>query len=131
MTWLALCCDYEIIFHILKNILYAFIARKQPNLSLAASIKIDKSFIDELDDRNEHPLIESILVIGRQVGLVVIAEGVETEKQHNRLIEMGGDGFQGYLFSRPLPEKEFVQWIISNDGLVLPRGESGITPGLL
>lgn len=94
-------------------------------------IKIDKSFIDELDDRNEHPLIESILVIGRQVGLVVIAEGVETEKQHNRLIEMGGDGFQGYLFSRPLPEKEFVQWIISNDGLVHPRGESGITPGLL
>ena len=89
-------------------------------------IKIDKSFIDELDECREHPLIESILVIGRQIGLVVIAEGVETERQLNRLIEMGGDGFQGYLFSRPLPEKGFVQWIISNDGLIHPRGKSGV-----
>ena len=94
-------------------------------------IKIDKSFIDELDESKEHPLIESILVIGRQTGLVVIAEGVETERQHKRLIEMGGDGFQGYLFSRPLPEKAFIQWIKSNDGLIHPHGESGVELGPL
>ena len=46
--------------------------------------------------------------------LDVVAEGVETEVQRDILLQLGCVNFQGYLFSRPLPEKEFVQWLSRN-----------------
>ena len=77
-------------------------------------IKIDQSFVSELDPKEEHPLVESMLAIGRHMKLAVIAEGVETEMQRDILLQLGCVNFQGYLFSRPLPENEFVQWLSKN-----------------
>jgi len=77
-------------------------------------IKIDQSFVSELDRKEDHPLVESILAIGRHMKLAVIAEGVETEIQRDILLQLGCVNFQGYLFSRPLPEKEFLQWLGGN-----------------
>ena len=74
-------------------------------------MKIDKSFVQELDQATEHPLIESMIAIGRHMGLSVIAEGVETKAQRDILLQLGCRHFQGYLFSRPLPEDAFVQWL--------------------
>jgi diguanylate cyclase (GGDEF)-like protein len=74
-------------------------------------MKIDKSFVQELDQATEHPLIESMIAIGRHMGLSVIAEGVETKAQRDILLQLGCRHFQGYLFSRPLPEDVFVQWL--------------------
>ncbi|WP_407275445.1 EAL domain-containing protein [Halothiobacillus sp. DCM-1] len=74
-------------------------------------LKIDKSFIDELQQKNHHPLIESMYAIAEHMALTVVAEGVETEQQCQTLIRMGAQSFQGYLFSKPLTEADFLRWL--------------------
>lgn len=77
-------------------------------------IKIDKAFVDELSTAHEHPLAESLIAIGRYRQLDIIAEGVELPPQREMLIGLGCDKFQGHLFSRPLPEKDFLEWVAQN-----------------
>jgi diguanylate cyclase (GGDEF)-like protein len=74
-------------------------------------LKIDKAFVDALETSAHEPLVESMIAIGRNMGLQVVAEGVETEVQLERLKALGCNVFQGYLFSRPLPEADFQQWL--------------------
>ncbi|ACX96507.1 EAL domain-containing protein [Halothiobacillus neapolitanus] len=75
-------------------------------------LKIDKSFIDELEKTDdEQPLLASIYAIGIHMHLAIIAEGVETQNQCERLISMGGKAFQGYLFSKPLTELDLIAWL--------------------
>ena len=74
-------------------------------------IKIDQAFVSELIDTEEHPLVESMIAIGRHMKLTVIAEGVETGKQHDILTKLGCERFQGYFFSTPLPEQGFLAWL--------------------
>jgi diguanylate cyclase (GGDEF)-like protein/PAS domain S-box-containing protein len=74
-------------------------------------LKIDKAFIDELLISQDHTLVESIMAIGRCMKLKVIAEGVESEIQRDALLGLGCTQFQGYLFSKPLPETEFLKWV--------------------
>lgn len=69
------------------------------------SLKIDKSFVDDIS-RNDSSMIESIIHIGHQRGLVVIAEGVEKREQLEYLIRYNCDKVQGYYYSRPVPEDE-------------------------
>jgi diguanylate cyclase (GGDEF)-like protein/PAS domain S-box-containing protein len=76
-------------------------------------VKIDKSFIAELDKSVDNPLVETMIAIGRHMRLGVVAEGVETEKQRTVLIQLGCERFQGYLYTPPLPEREFLQWLAS------------------
>ncbi|AOO64813.1 putative diguanylate cyclase [Sulfurospirillum halorespirans DSM 13726] len=67
-------------------------------------LKIDKSFIRDLaSDHADVILVQTILGIGKRFGLDVVAEGVETEEQYQRLRDMGCRYFQGYLFSKPTP----------------------------
>jgi diguanylate cyclase (GGDEF)-like protein/PAS domain S-box-containing protein len=75
------------------------------------AIKIDQSFVGELDGVKEHPLVETIVAIGRHMRLGVVAEGVESEAQRETLVKLGCEGFQGYLFCRPLPEPAFLKWL--------------------
>jgi EAL domain-containing protein (putative c-di-GMP-specific phosphodiesterase class I) len=49
--------------------------------------------------------------MGHALGLQVLAEGVETPAQQSLLLEMGCDGFQGYVFSRPLARSEFLAYV--------------------
>lgn len=74
-------------------------------------LKIDKTFVDALETTAHEPLVESMISIGRHMGLQVIAEGVETAVQLQRLQALGCNAFQGYLFSRPLAEPQFVEWL--------------------
>jgi diguanylate cyclase (GGDEF)-like protein len=68
------------------------------------TIKIDGSFVSTLDRDEEEPAVVGALVdLGHALGLDVVAEGVETDAQLARLRELGCDGAQGFLFSRPLP----------------------------
>jgi diguanylate cyclase (GGDEF)-like protein len=72
-----------------------------------STLKIDKSFIDLLStDHPQGSLVEEIIRIGRRMNLTVVAEGVETQYQLDRLTEKGCDRIQGYFFSRPLPPEE-------------------------
>jgi len=74
-------------------------------------IKIDRTFVSELDNTDRHPLVESMLAIGRHMHLEVVAEGVETEQQRDILVALGCTRIQGFLFSHPLPEHDFTQWL--------------------
>ncbi|WP_295012463.1 EAL domain-containing protein [Sulfuricurvum sp.] len=66
-------------------------------------LKIDQSFIRDLtSDQNDVIIVKTIISIGQKFGLDVIAEGVETEKQYEKLVLMGCNHFQGYLFGRPV-----------------------------
>ncbi|MBB1487849.1 sensor domain-containing protein [Oceanospirillum sediminis] len=74
-------------------------------------LKIDKAFVDEIRPGERQPLIESMISIGRHMNLDVLAEGVETEKQKQQLVQMGCQNFQGYLFSRPMAMSDFPEWL--------------------
>lgn len=71
-------------------------------------LKIDRSFVhDIVGDVNSGAIAESIVLLGRALGLSVIAEGVETEAQRDHLARLGCRSYQGWLFSRPLPIRDF------------------------
>ncbi len=75
-------------------------------------LKIDRSFVADLaSDHNDAAIVQTIITMGRTLGLDVIAEGVETEAQLERLDQFGCAAFQGYLFSRPLPVEAFDAWL--------------------
>lgn len=60
--------------------------------------------------------LSSIVAIGHALGMTVVGEGVETEAQWSALAAMGCDGFQGYLWSRPLAADAFVEWVAAQQG---------------
>ncbi len=71
-------------------------------------IKIDQSFVRDIsDDENDATIVRTIISLGLNLGLNVIAEGVETLAQRDFLIQHHCLAFQGYLFARPLPIEGF------------------------
>ncbi len=71
------------------------------------TIKIDKSFIDDLQSPKEREFVSLIINIAKNLDLKVVAEGVETREQLDLLAHMRCDIYQGYLCSKPLPAREF------------------------
>lgn len=67
-------------------------------------LKIDRSFVTGLGPSSEEAaIIEVIIAMADRLGLLVIAEGVETEKERDTLLQLGCHSFQGYLYSKPVP----------------------------
>ena len=66
-------------------------------------LKVDKSFIDHVGERDGGALVQAIVHMARSLRMRVVAEGIEEEAQAQLLREMGCDLGQGYRFSRPLP----------------------------
>jgi diguanylate cyclase (GGDEF)-like protein len=77
-------------------------------------LKIDKTFVQELDESDQYCLVQSILAISHFMKLGVVAEGIETLHQRDLLVQFGCEIFQGYLFSRPLPETDFLEWVVNH-----------------
>ena len=73
-----------------------------------AQLKIDRSFIrDVMNDPDDAVIARTIVALARNLGLNVIAEGVETEAQQQFLASVGCTTYQGYLFGRPLAIEAF------------------------
>jgi EAL domain-containing protein (putative c-di-GMP-specific phosphodiesterase class I) len=72
-------------------------------------LKIDQSFVrDMLTDTGSDAIVRTIVALGNSLGLQVIAEGVETEAQFQRLVALGCLSYQGYLFGKPVPVSELA-----------------------
>lgn len=70
-------------------------------------LKIDQSFVRDINiDSHDRAIVRTIIAMAHSMELEVIAEGVEREEQHQRLMDKGCKYFQGYLFSKPLPINE-------------------------
>lgn len=76
------------------------------------TLKIDRSFIRDLtSDPNDAQLVETIILMAHNLGITVVAEGVESQEQLEWLKQCGCEQIQGYLFSKPLPAETFLAFV--------------------
>jgi diguanylate cyclase (GGDEF)-like protein len=77
-----------------------------------SELKIDRTFVCNLvDGRNDEVIVRSTIELGHNLGLRVVAEGVEDEETLNELRRLGCDEAQGYHLSRPVPAPELERWL--------------------
>jgi predicted signal transduction protein with EAL and GGDEF domain len=84
-------------------------------LARLAGLKIDRQFVVDLDDPGSHSeaIVAALVVLGRGLDAVVVAEGVESESQFEVLRRLGCDLVQGYLFGRPVAGREIRERILA------------------
>lgn len=91
-------------------------------------IKIDKSFVlTMMQDPQASVIVRSTIELGHNLGLKVVAEGVETQEVWDLLTEWGCDTAQGYYMSRPLPEEKLVQWLEESHWSQMPQPSAPAT----
>lgn len=77
-----------------------------------STLKVDKSFVlGMVEDENDAVIVRSTIDLGRNLGLRVVAEGVETAELWDRVAELGCDVAQGYHISRPVPADQVAEWM--------------------
>ena len=93
-------------------------------------IKIDKSFVMNMSKSSSDAfIVSSTIDLGRNLGLEVVAEGVETQGIADDLVALACDRAQGYHFCRPLPPEDFVAWLHEHQPSVpVEIGLSAIAP---
>jgi diguanylate cyclase (GGDEF)-like protein len=92
------------------------------------TLKIDRTFIRDIINNHEDAAItRAVIVLAHELGLKVIAEGVETFDQLDLLVKNGCDQIQGYLFSKPVTRDECAALIKSSRRLDLGRSESTVS----
>jgi len=75
-------------------------------------LKIDKAFVTDLPDNPAHAaIVRSVVDLGHNLGLQVVAEGVETHETVAALTATGCDVAQGFLLARPMPPGDLPEWI--------------------
>jgi EAL domain-containing protein (putative c-di-GMP-specific phosphodiesterase class I) len=78
------------------------------------SLKIDQSFLTNLDKDDAGAIVTAIISLGHSLGMKVVAEGVETAQQLSFLTSKGCDAIQGYYFSTPMVAKDALQWLVQH-----------------
>lgn len=61
-----------------------------------------------IEDISDYAIAAAVIILAKELDLIVVAEGVETNEQRDLLLELGCDSLQGYLYSRPLPAEQVV-----------------------
>jgi diguanylate cyclase (GGDEF)-like protein len=96
-------------------------------------LKIDKSFVlDMLENTAHAAIVRSIIDLGHNLALQVVAEGVETADVHARLRDAGCDIAQGFLLARPMPLEALERWLpaapppAAPDGWLAPENPSAV-----
>ena len=91
----------------------------------AGELKIDRSFVLDLEaSADARAVVDAIVKLAQALGLKVVAEGVETEAQHEILRALGCHELQGFLFARPMSAMALSAWAMDDDG---PRASSSAT----
>jgi len=79
------------------------------------TLKIDKSFVSPgLQAADDRAIVKAAIDLGHNLGLSVVAEGVENRPTLDRLIALGCDAAQGYFFAKPMSNADFKQWLIAS-----------------
>lgn len=81
-----------------------------------STLKIDKSLIDQIDQKNGRTLVEQVITISKLLDMKVVAEGVENREQLEILRKLKCDEVQGFYYAKPMPEDEFAEYM-KNSGL--------------
>jgi diguanylate cyclase (GGDEF)-like protein len=86
-----------------------------------SSLKIDRGFVTHLlDDDRDEAVTRSIVQLGHDLGLVVVAEGVETAGVQERLRELGCDEAQGFLLAAPMEAADVLPWLAAAPAALTP-----------
>jgi len=78
-------------------------------------LKVDRSFVNEITPGKSAFIAETIVTLGNKLGLSTIAEGVEKREQASYMLELGCDEAQGYLFAKPMPYEQLLEFLLSQD----------------
>jgi diguanylate cyclase (GGDEF)-like protein len=92
-------------------------------------IKVDRSFVMDMnEDGNDYMIVRATVDLGKNLGLRVVAEGVEDRETFDRLGDFGCDEAQGYYISRPMPLDEFGRWLsVRTPEAIVHEGPAGRT----
>lgn len=78
----------------------------------ATKLKLDRAFVIVLPhDRRAFSVVKAMTMLGKELGMTVVAEGIEEQEQLDSLREAGVDAIQGYFHARPMPEEALLQWL--------------------
>jgi diguanylate cyclase (GGDEF)-like protein len=84
-------------------------------------VKIDKSFVmTMLQEPDDAAIVRSIINLGANLGLVVVAEGVEDAATWTELERLGCENLQGFYLAAPMPISDFVEWLAAREGRLVP-----------
>ncbi len=81
-------------------------------------IKIDKTMVDDMDTPDGMTIMRNTVRMMKEIKKELVVEGVEQAEPLEQLAAMNCDYIQGFYFSRPLPQKEFVKFIMEHNGVM-------------
>ena len=82
----------------------------------ARQLKIDRGFVADIEHSSDAlAVVDAVIKLAHALGLKVVAEGVETERQRDVLLGLRCDELQGYLFARPMPAQMLTVWAMKED----------------
>ncbi len=85
------------------------------------TLKIDRSFIMKIQDhRDKHSIVEAIIAMAKELGLDLVAEGIETEEQLNYLKRLGCERAQGFFLGKPVEAEILIARYISSNTCAIP-----------
>ena len=93
------------------------------------TLKIDRAFVGDLREGRSGSITRAILTLAHNLGIVAVAEGVETDGQRSFLHEAGCDLVQGFLYAPPMPRAAFERFLVEHGGVV-PGIDDPLTIGL-
>lgn len=74
-------------------------------------VKLDRAFVIMEEDPEFRAIILNVMAMFKELGLLILVEGIETEKLANDFIDFGVDYIQGYYYSRPLPKDDYIKFL--------------------
>jgi diguanylate cyclase (GGDEF)-like protein len=87
-----------------------------------SQLKIDQSFVQNMhEDLNDAIIVRSVVDLGHNLGLQIVAEGVEDHQTWDQLAQLGCDAAQGYFLARPMAPADLIAWLETPDHVVSAR----------